>query len=157
MKTIYKVAPIAIVLFLLLGCERVHDCVVDSVNYEIVYKNLSGHKINIKCDSEYYQFPFNSEIASNDSCKIWFLFHCQGEDIKTRDTKAQKLVIPQTVTVVYDDEYSITFSRGSEMDNLCNLNDYKCVQKSEQDIDCCYTFTNEDYEYAKTYGEKMEN
>ena len=37
------------------------------------------------------------------------------------------------------------------------MNDYKRKVLGEQQMLCQYTFTEEDYEYAKTNGVKLEN
>ena len=157
MNALYKISAIVIALFVICGCENNHTDQIDSVSYQIVYENNSNHIIDIVCDSKYYQYPREMEILQGKGECLFVLFSIQGKDSKQRDAKAQKLVVPEMVTVVYDNEYSITFSRGTEMDNLCYINDYQCKVLGEQQRLCQYTFTEEDYEYAKTNGVKLEN
>ena len=157
MKTVYKISVILTTLFVFCGCGKVLTDQIDSVNYQLLYVNNSNHTLDVVCDSKYYQYPQELEIPQGHSCPVFFLYSMQGDTYEEREAVAQKLIIPEKVTVVYDNEYSITFSRDSEMDNLCNMSGYVCERLSEQHRGCRYTFTEADYEYANTYGEKIEN
>lgn len=156
MKTLHKILVLWIMILTICSCESILTDQVYNVGYDVVYSNNSNHSLDIVCDSQYYQYPCELEISQGERCFIGFLFSIPGNTRKQRDEKAQKLIIPEMVTLVYDDEYSITFSRGTGMDNLCNMSDYVCTRLSEQDIECSYTFTEADYEYAKENGTRIE-
>lgn len=157
MKVLYKISAIVVVLFAVCGCNRIPTGQIYDVRYYLVYSNDSNHTIDIVCDSQYYQYPYELEVLQEKSDFIGFSFWISGKKSKQRDAKAQKLIVPEMVTVVYDNEYSITFSRGTEMNNLCYMNDYKRNDSSENHVSFQYTFTEEDYEYAKVNGVKLEN
>lgn len=66
--------------------------------------------------------------------------------------------IPTTLTVVWDGEYSITYDRNNHSDKLLVPERYTYL-KSVSTNGCFYygyTFTEEDYEYAKANGVKIE-
>lgn len=158
MKALYRISAILVTLFVCCSCEKFPLGLIYDVQYEIAYQNSSNHTLNIVCDSEYYQYPQTFEILQDEQnrCLLMFSFFISGNNSDQRDARAQKLIVPETVTVVYDNEYSITFSRGAEMDNLCNISDYKKDQ-CYQHATLYYTFTEEDYKYAKTYGVKLDD
>lgn len=158
MKTIYKISVILITLFVISGCGKFSTDQIDKVDYSIMYENYSNHKLHIKCYSDYYrESPKECKITKGYCDYLAIYYGIEGDTFKEREAVAQKLLIPEKVTVVYDNEYSITFSRDSEVDNLCNMSDYVCKRLNELHRECRYTFTEADYEYAKTYGEKIEN
>lgn len=158
MKTIYKISVILITLFVISGCGKFSTDQIDKVDYSIMYENYSNHKLHIMCYSDYYrQSPKECKITKGYCDYLALYCEIEGDTFEEREAVAQKLLIPEKVTVVYDNEYSITFSRDSEMDNLCNMSDYVCKRLNVLHRECRYTFTEADYEYAKTYGEKIEN
>lgn len=152
----HKILALLIVLLTFCSCKGLVTDLAYRVTHEVVYTNNSNHSINIVCDSQYYQYPCELEISQGEMECMGIHFLIPGITADQIEAKIQKLIIPEMVTLVFDDEYSITFSRGAEMDNLCNISDYICKLVNVTHKEWHYTFTEADYEYAKENGTRIE-
>ena len=119
-----------------------HHIVITQVNNRICrnLEILPGKWVNANdCASSYSGFKVD---LSDD--EIQSAFHS---------------AIPRTITIVWDGEYSLTYDRDNHKDKLLVPELYTYLKSKSSNGFWCYgyTFTEEDYEYAKTNGVKLEN
>lgn len=64
--------------------------------------------------------------------------------------------LPRGATVIFDNQYAITYSANSEPTTLCYIENYFPTRISPTWWRYTYHFTDEDYEYAREHGEVIE-
>lgn len=156
MKHLYGIFVVILTSLTMLSCDVILTDHPNAIQFQLRYTNSSSHAIYIVCNNEHYESPYEQVISQNESSATMFDLWIKDKNKKRREQKVQQLVIPRSVTLVYDNEYSITFDRTTQVDNLCNFNDYSVVMTCETERECCYTFTEADYEYAKENGTRIE-
>lgn len=71
-------------------------------------------------------------------------------------TYSVKHILPREVTVVFDNQYAITYSRDGEHTDLCYIDNYLPTSKGPIHWRFTYHFTDAHYEYARKYGTELE-
>lgn len=71
-------------------------------------------------------------------------------------TYGLKCRISMIIRVVYDNEYRITNEQLPDSRKTSDIKNYEATASKHQNIwTFTYTFTDEDYEYAKKFGENL--
>lgn len=158
MKRINKIATILVAISMLVGCEIVETIALitskdDStfVNYWVSFENKTQHSMNVTMVFGVYSDTHDYVIEAGEHFRASLGTNSDdsGEELAE---KLHDRIIPQSVHIVYDNKYSISFERDSDNDYLCKLSDYQMLPIHEYATACHYDFTEEDYEYAKTHG-----
>ena len=118
------------------------------------YTNDTEHHIVLMTDNKYYEYV---EILPGKSNLGGIAEGDHGGNVDKSDAEDMLLhAIPRTITVVWDGEYSITGNDRESMEYLGDMKNYTYLGKKRKWYwEWGYTFTEEDYEYAKMYGEKI--
>ena len=151
-------ALVAISLFVACGKFPLVDSVW-SVN--VFYANSTNHHIAITQVND--QSCKDLEILPGKSVYVNdYGQSYSGIVVNLSDEEIQsglRSAIPRTITVVWDGEYSLTYDRENHKDKLLVSELYKYLKNKSSNGSWSYeyTFTEADYEYAKTHGERIEN
>ena len=165
MKRIYKIVAMIVTVFALVGCDWViqNENNPTYVNYWVSYENKTQRHIDLTIVYASNPISVPSDAYTYDNYVLEAGGHCQAglgtvrnESGETLTEKLHHLIIPESVCIVYDNKYSVTFERNTENDNLCKLEDYQMLNIHECATACHYDFTEADYEYAKTYGVEVD-
>ena len=150
MKT-YKLLFAILTMALLTSCIAVADYLY---GVGVRYTNDTEHHIVLMTDNKYYEYV---EILPGKSNLGGILEGNHGGNVDKSDAEDMLLhAIPRTITVIWDDEYSITCNVNESLEYLVDVNNYSYLGKKKKWYwEYGYTFTEEDYEYAKMYGEKI--
>lgn len=104
------------------------------------------------------QYAAGIEIFPGETAKFnsthFFIEH-KTLDVDEAAYSALQL-IPHGVTVVFDNEYAIRYSRDGKHKALCEIENYIPSPYSPTWWRYTYHFTDEDYEYARKHGEVIE-
>ena len=118
------------------------------------YTNATEHHIVLITDHREYKYveilPGESDLGGHSPSNH------NGEVDKSYADHMLLNTIPRIITVIWDDEYSITCNVNESLEYLVDVNNYSYLgEKKKWYWEWGYTFTEEDYEYAKMYGEKI--
>ena len=130
-----------------------------TVGVSIIYNNSTEHHILLKDIQTVKVHQEDVEVLPNKSAVITGCEDWNGEANSTISDEHRYnlflLSIPYEITIVWDGEYSITFSKINK-DKLLIPESYEYIKSIGSNWwEYGYTFTEEDYEYAKMYGEKI--
>ena len=160
---IYKLICFAVLMLGLLSCDS-GDALVDvAAGVNLRYNNGTEHQIQL-VDIDACKYPQeNLEILPGKyvSLRGYRESYNQTNPAISEETRYLQLArsMPSTITVVWDGEYSLTYDRTNHTDKLLVPERYSLVESTRKILTWHYeyTFTEEDYEYAKTNGVKLEN
>lgn len=145
-----KVFLISLIVSLVcIGCDRW----TDTIGYDVSYENATEHTIDITTVLSIYSITRNNQLLPGGHY-VERGASIEGEDGASLKRQLEHL-IPQKVILTYDNKYRVSFTRDTENDYLCKVEDYTIVTIHELLKSCHYVFTEADYEYAKTYGEEV--
>ena len=157
MKTIIKLIPFYIVL-LFASCDR--DL---SAGAAIKYCNNSSHHI-LMTDFDSYapeEHAAGIEIFPGETIHYDSSSHMTSGDGKYDADHREiiydaKYLLPRNVTIVFDGQYAIKYSQDDTNNKLCILENYIPKRSGDRFWYFVYTFTDEDYAYAREHGEVVE-
>lgn len=129
----------------------------------IAYANDSNHHIRMLD----FAWPDEDDYAAGIDIFPGeeFLFKYEGFPVNDRtpleadDTQVMysaKGILPRGVTVVFDNQYAVTYSREGEHTDLCYIDNYLPTNRGPLAWRFTYHFTDEHYEYARKYGTVLE-
>lgn len=153
MKRIISIISFCIVLSFM-SCDDAHSIISGGIRYV----NDTCHVITIKDYMIAYTHYYNAELSPGEDKVI---VGVSAETNLWTDDSLQYSCsnkLPLSVTVIFDNKYSVTYKRDSEGfdDMLCLYESYtyKRIRKNAGEL--IYTFTEKDYEYAREFGKKIE-
>lgn len=163
MKSICKMVTLIVTVITFVGCDLIslNDVNPTYVNYWVSFENKTQHNMDItlvfgsypEIDPSFYTYDYVLDAGGHFQASLGTLRDESGEELIE---KLHRLIIPESVYIVYDNKYAISFERGSEDNShLCKLSDYQMLNIHEYATACHYDFTEADYEYAKTYGKEV--
>lgn len=134
------------------------SCVVDREKGATVYiKNSSSHQIALTID----EYSGDWEILLLPGEKIEydeFIGMTKDKSMTYEEalTYGLKCRISMIIRIVYDNEYRITNEQLPDSRKTSDIKNYEATASKHQNIwTFTYTFTDEDYEYAKKFGENL--
>ena len=156
MKVKTKLLFCLIALLTSIGCETLQEIIEygpgdSGIGYNVSFENATEHTIDVTIAVGVYATPENFQLGPGEHF-VDLGTNCDVEDGAILREQLQWL-IPQTITITYDNQYSVFFARDTDNDYLCNLEDYTIMTIHELLRVCHYIFTEADYEYAKADGE----
>lgn len=111
-----------------------------------------------------FAYPYDDELAAGieifpgETVRLNSTSHFINHDtlgIYEASSNAHNLM-PRGVTVIFDNQYIIRYSRDGEYKTLCELENYLPTSLSPTWWYFTYHFTDEDYEFAREHGTEMK-
>lgn len=138
------------------------SCAIDVDRYvgaSIHLSNGSSHIVMVEYyDRSYHKEVHNITLHPEETIYIESSTYESSVFDYSNIRNAGMYAIPHNMTIIFDDEYAITYKwNDARYDNkLCNIDNYTYSRTRYNFGNFTYTFTDEDYEYAREHGEVVE-
>ena len=158
-----KFLMVLVAMWGLVSCGWLGEDVDVAAGVILRYNNETEHLIQIK-DVNAYGYNGKDVDILPGKYITWYGYEDWYNYIHPTISEERRYLqlarsMPSNMTIVWDGEYSLTYDITNHTDRLLVPELYSLIESSRNKLmwEYEYTFTEADYEYAKTYGEKMEN